>query len=224
MENLAAIFLSSFAIAFSGALMPGPLLSATISESSTRGWKVGPMYILGHAVLEIMLIAGLFLGLAPLLTSNGAFIVIAFAGGSFMIWMAGGMLRSLPTLSLNTNRVSSTDASSAEASGNYRYKSLPLTGALMSLANPYWIVWWATIGLGYVLSSRSSGLLGVGVFFFGHILADLIWYAFVSFAIDKGRNILPDKVYKGLIAVCAIFLLAYAGYLLVGGIRILGNI
>ena len=205
MEKLGGIFITSFLIAFSGALMPGPLLSATISESGRRGWKVGPLFILGHGVLEALLIVGLFLGLAPLLVSNTAFIIIAFAGGGFLVWMALGMFRSLPGLSL---------VGETEDSG----KSLPLTGALMSMANPYWIIWWATIGLGYVLSSGKLGLPGILAFFIGHILADLVWYAFVSLAIHKGRDILPDRVYKGLIAVCAVFLLGYAGYLLFSGI------
>jgi threonine/homoserine/homoserine lactone efflux protein len=214
MENLAAIFLGSFAIAFSGALMPGPLLTATISESARRGWIVGPLFMFGHGVLEIALIAALFLGLAPLLTSNAAFIVIAFAGGAFMIWMAWGMFRSLPSLSL-TDGDERGDGGAAPVSHR---RSLALTGALMSLANPYWIIWWATIGLGYVLSSRESGFPGVAAFFLGHILADTAWYAFVSTAVHKGRRILPDAVYKGLIAICAAFLTAYAGFLVYRGI------
>ena len=216
MQNLAAIFLSSFAIGFSGALMPGPLLSTTISESSRQGWKVGPLFILGHAVLEMLLIAGLFLGLAPLLTSNAVFIVIAFAGGLFMLWMAWGMFRSLPSLSL----AEVSDAGDRDRGGSTGGSGRPLalTGVLMSLANPYWIIWWATIGLGYVISSQEAGLIGVAVFFAGHILADLVWYAFVSFAVDKGRRILPDLGYKLLIGVCGAFLAGYALYLIAGGL------
>ena len=190
--------------------MPGPLLSTTISESGRQGWKVGPLFILGHAILEIALIAGLFLGLAPLLTSNAAFIVIAFVGGGFMIWMALGMFRSLPRLTL-----------AGEAAGDVRSagrRPLALTGALMSLANPYWIIWWATIGLGYVMSSREFGFAGIASFFVGHILADLIWYAFVSFTVDRGRRILSDRAYKVLIAVCGIFLCGYAAYLIIDGV------
>ncbi|MCK5200855.1 MAG: LysE family transporter, partial [Spirochaetales bacterium] len=120
MDKLSGIFITSFIIAFSGALMPGPLLSATISESGRRGWKVGPLFILGHGILEGVLIIALFLGLAPLITSNTAFIIIAFGGGSFMIWMALSMFRSLPHISLTGD---------TEGSGNI----LPLTGILMSM-------------------------------------------------------------------------------------------
>jgi hypothetical protein len=47
LAELLTIFFSSFIIAFSGAMMPGPLLTATISESSKRGFLAGPMLIAG---------------------------------------------------------------------------------------------------------------------------------------------------------------------------------
>lgn len=227
MRELLAIFASSFVIAFSGALMPGPLLSTTISESGKHGWKVGPLFILGHAILEIVLIAGLFLGLAPLLTSNVSFIVIAFAGGGFMVWMAWGMFRSLPTLTLsqaaipagtNDPGAAEPDRDNGPATPAARTGPLALTGALMSLANPYWIIWWATIGLGLVVSSRVLGFAGIAAFFSGHILADLVWYSLVSVAVDRGRRVVSDRMYKILIAFCAAFLVGYATRLIVGGV------
>lgn len=206
MKNLWLIFISSILVTFSGALMPGPLLSTTISESSRRGWKVGPLFILGHAILEVILLIGLFIGLAPLLTGKTSFTVIAFTGSAFMLWMAFGMFRSLPGLSFNGKPLKTNN-------------SLPLTGALMSLANPYWTIWWATIGLGYVLNAQKFGFPGVAVFFTGHILVDFLWYTFVSVGIHKGRKILPLFVYRMLIGSCGLFLIVYAGYLISNGIK-----
>lgn len=182
--------------------MPGPLLSATISESIRRGASAGPLFMLGHAILEIALIAALFLGLAPLLTEPLVFKFIAFAGGGFMIFMAGGMLRGLRTLSLDSDI-------GTPVNGN-----IVLLGAGLSLANPYWIIWWATIGLGYILSAGKMGLSGVVTFFIGHILADTAWYTFVSFGVSKSRRIMSDRIYKILIGICACFLVAYAVYLI----------
>ncbi len=73
------------------------------------------------------------------------------------------------------------------------HKSSIISGAMVSLANPYWIIWWATIGMGYLMSAIKSGIAGVGAFFIGHILADLAWYSLVSFGISKGK-----KNYEGL--------------------------
>lgn len=202
MENHFVIFLTSFGIAFSGALMPGPLLSATISESIRRGPSTGPLFILGHGILELILITALFLGLAPILVQKEVFIFIALAGGGFMIFMAVSMLKGIPGLSLKTDE-------SIPLNGN-----LIFLGAALSLANPYWLIWWATIGLGYILSAGKLGLPGVIVFFTGHIMADALWYVFVSAAVSKSRNIMSDKVYRILIGICALFLISYAIYLI----------
>ncbi len=205
MLALSTIFVTSFIIAFSGAMMPGPLLTVTISESARRGGWAGPKLIAGHAVLEITLIAAILLGLAPFLQNETFFIVVALAGGGIMIWMAWGMFRSIPSLKLENKAAS-------KRSGN-----IFLSGALMSLANPYWIIWWATIGLGYIISSMKYGMTGIIVFFIGHILGDLVWYSSISFAIGKGRNLFTDKVYKILIASCAAFLAAFALWLIFTG-------
>jgi threonine/homoserine/homoserine lactone efflux protein len=199
---LLTIFVSSFVIALSGAMMPGTLLTVTISESSRRGFIAGPLLILGHGILELSLLIAILLGLAPLFTQEWFFIVISLAGGGILLWMAFGMFRTLPSLSLSLN------------TGQTDRNNLVLTGVLMSVANPYWIIWWATIGLGYILHSRQFGLWGILFFFTGHILADLAWYAVISAAVGKGRTFFSDRIYKGVIGACAVFLVFFACYLL----------
>jgi threonine/homoserine/homoserine lactone efflux protein len=92
-----------------------------------------------------------------------------------------------------------------------------ISGILMSVANPYWIIWWATIGLGYILYSWQFGLWGIVFFFAGHILADLGWYSLISAAVAGGRNFLTDRLYRGLIAFCAVFLILFACYFAYAG-------
>ncbi|MEW6521354.1 MAG: LysE family transporter [Thermodesulfobacteriota bacterium] len=204
---LAAIFASSFMIALSGALMPGPLLTVTISESSRRGAAAGPLMMLGHGLLELLLVVGLLSGLAPLLTRDGVFIVIALSGGAILLWMAIAMLRSLPTLRLDLDV-------HTEKSQN-----LVLAGILFSLANPYWTIWWASIGLGYILHSVKLGLPGVAAFFTGHILADLLWYSLISFTIARGKRFFSDRFYRGLIGTCASLLVVFACYFFYSGLE-----
>jgi len=57
------IFITSFTVALSGALMPGPLLTVTISETAARGCSAGPLLMVGHSVLELVLVAAILLGL-----------------------------------------------------------------------------------------------------------------------------------------------------------------
>lgn len=207
MVSLVSIFFTSFVIALSGAMMPGPLLTATISESTRHGFKAGPLLILGHGILELLLVTALLLGLAPLLQKDSVFIVVAVAGSFFLLWMAITMFRSLPRL-----RVEWEVASSA-------HDHLVVNGMLLSLANPYWTVWWASIGLGYILYSRQFGYPGVFFFFLGHIAADLAWYAVISFIVDRGRCFFSDRLYRAVIGACAAFLVLFAGYFAWSGLR-----
>ncbi len=205
--TLITIFSSSFLIALSGALMPGPLLTVTVSESTHRGAIAGPLVIFGHGILELSLITALLLGMAPLLQRNDVFIFISLVGGSILLWMAFSMFRSLPDLSLE---VAPDDAKS---------RNLIITGILFSLANPYWLIWWASIGLGYILHSVKYGVIGVAAFFLGHILADLAWYTLISFGVAKGRRFFSDIFYRRLIGCCASFLVIFSCYFFYSGIE-----
>jgi hypothetical protein len=60
---------------------------------------------------------------------------------------------------------------------------------------------------------------GVAAFFTGHILADLGWYALISFGVAKGRNYLSDRLYRGLIMGCAGFLVLFSCYFFYSGIE-----
>ncbi len=200
MLALITIFCTSFIIALSGAMMPGPLLTATISETSRQGFKAGPLLILGHGILELLLVLALILGLAPFLQRPEVFITTAFVGAIILFWMAVSMLRTLHTLHIDWEEKSD------------RSNHLIITGVLLSIANPYWTIWWASIGLGYILFSQKFGILGILFFFAGHILADLTWYAIVSLAVDRGRHFLTDRLYRGIIGICASFLIIFACY------------
>ena len=185
--------------------MPGPLLTATISESSQRGFIAGPLLITGHAILELVLVIAFLLGLAPFFQQPAVFVATALIGSVILFWMAFGMFRSLPSLRLSWE-------------GDHKRRSHPIiSGILMSVANPYWIIWWAPIGLGYILYSWRFGFWGIAFFFVGHILADLVWYSLVAAAVAGGRHFLTNRLYRGLIAVCAVFLIVFAGYFAYAG-------
>jgi len=194
-------------IALSGALMPGPLLTVTISESSRRGASAGPLMMLGHGLLELLLVVALLSGMAPWLERDSVFVVIALFGGGILLWMAISMLRNLPTLRLDL------------AAQTEKSKNLVLAGIMLSLANPYWTIWWASIGLGYIIHSFKFGIPGVLSFFTGHILADLLWYSLISFAIARGKRFFSARFYRGLIGTCASLLVVFACYFLYSGLE-----
>ncbi|NNK96582.1 MAG: LysE family transporter [Desulfobacterales bacterium] len=204
---LPTIFISSFVIALSGALMPGPVLTVTVSESARRGAIAGPLMIFGHGILELLLVFALLAGLAPLLSRDDVFIFISLLGGAILFWMAYSMFKDLPNVRLTFDNDSE------------KPRNLILAGILLSIANPYWLIWWATIGIGYIMYSVKFGVPGLIAFFLGHILADLAWYSLISFGIAKGRRFFNDGFYRKLIAVCAAFLVIFSCYFFYSGIE-----
>ncbi len=204
---LLTIFCTSFVIALSGALMPGPLLTVTVSESSRRGMSTGPLMIFGHGLLELALVVPLISGLAPILARDDVFILISLTGGAVLVWMGFSMLRSLPGLSLDCQTTSK------------KSRNLVVMGIVLSAINPYWLIWWASIGLGYIMHSLKFGIVGVTAFFLGHILADLAWYAFISFGIAKGQHLFSNKFYRKLIGGCALFLIFFSCWFFYSGVQ-----
>jgi threonine/homoserine/homoserine lactone efflux protein len=200
---IAVIFGTSFVIALSGALMPGPLLTVTITESVRRGPLTGPLMILGHGVLELVMVAILLLGLGPWLKHDLSVGIVGTLGAVLLLWMAVGLFRSIPSLTITARP------------GEPVSKRHPVTfGVLMSLANPYWTLWWVTIGLGYITYSITYGVPGLLAFFCGHILADLAWYSAVSWSFSRGKRFLNNTAYRSIMAVCggalAFFALVFA--------------
>lgn len=87
-----------------------------------------------------------------------------------------------------------------------------LAGIIVSLSNPYWIIWWATIGLTYITQALQIGTVGLAVFLTGHLLADLIWYSGISFAVVSGKKIIKEDIYRGILVVCGLFLIGLGVY------------
>jgi threonine/homoserine/homoserine lactone efflux protein len=211
MSQLFFLFWSSFVVALSGALMPGPVLTATISEVMKRGFKPGPLIIAGHAILEICLLVAVVAGLGPWITRNATMGVLGIGGGGLLVIMGIQMAM--------TARKAADAAVASKADPQTAIRGPVLTGILTSVSNPYWAIWWATIGLNYAALALKSGLAGLSSFYTGHILADLAWYSIIAAAVASGRKICPRTVYIALIAICGVVLVGLGVYFFLGGLK-----
>jgi threonine/homoserine/homoserine lactone efflux protein len=208
---LPTIATTSFIVALSGALMPGPLLTVTVGEAARRGFWAGPLIIVGHALLEGALVLLLLIGLGAWLHRPVILGTVGVLGAGMLGWMGLALMRA-------------SQHSQLEFDPQDHPSLHPLAaGVLMSLANPYWLIWWLTIGLGYVMFSAKYGLTGVALFYVGHILADFAWYSLVSGAVAQGRRFLSAGFYRGFLVACGCFLVGFGGYFGVQGVRFFLN-
>ncbi len=209
-----AVFGTSFLVGLSGALAPGPLLALDIRESARRGFWAGPYIATGHSILELLVVILLAVGLLHFIEKGPAFTVISLSGGLFLLWMGWRMIRQ------RSGGLPST-AEGARGSGHYHPGRPMLGGAVLSITNPYWSLWWVTVGATFLAEARSLGLgtLGITAFYIGHILSDYSWFSTVSLAVASGRRIMNDTLYRGVAVVCGLFLWGMAAIFIVSGIR-----
>jgi threonine/homoserine/homoserine lactone efflux protein len=209
--SLGIVFSLSFVTALSGALMPGPLLTYTIArtvQAPKRGWLTGALVIGGHAALECALLAGLLLGLVGFLRSPLAARIIGAVGGALLLYMGAGLLREA------VKGRSGGFAAGASGSGATRMHPT-LAGALVSMSNPYWWIWWVTIGSAFLVrfDLTASRWDALAAFFLGHELGDLGWYGTVSTVLHFGKRVIPRAVIQGLLGFCGVVIIGFAAYL-----------
>ena len=219
--GLGAILISSFLVGLSGAMMPGGLLFVNINETIKRGLFGGVLAITGHALTELLVVIGLSLGLGSFLGRPTIVGTIAIIGGALLAWMAVGTAK--------TSRVAElaiTDGSGAshdDAPASNRFGSLT-AGVLATISNPYWILWWTSVGATYVAMTMEQGSAALGAFYIGHIASDYSWYFLISLALVTGKRLISQRVYRGLLLVGSIFLGILAVYFIWSGANLLINL
>ena len=171
---------------------------------------MGPLVVLGHGILEIILLVLIVFGLGSLLANRTLYTIFSFCGGVVMICMSISIIKDLRRYRIFAN---------AQASDKGMHPVF--AGIIISLSNPYWFIWWLTIGMGYVMFARGLGLAGIVAFFVGHISSDLVWYSFVSYGIHMGRKYVNSRVIKGALFVCSLFLVFFGLFFIAKGYQFL---
>ena len=206
LRHLTKIFGSAFATGFSGAVAPGPLLVVCAHQTLRSGFWAGMTTIIGHAAMELVLVAAMLAGLAGFLKNRPrAFHVVKVCAGVVLLVLGVLMLVSAPSARFEI-------ATSDPAEGAQHAVPL-LMGAAVSIGNPYFILWWATVGLALLGNAARSGRVAVPVFYVGHILSDFVWFAFIAASLVLGkRAILGETSYRLLLAAGGIFMIAFGAY------------
>ncbi|MDF1541696.1 MAG: LysE family transporter [Anaerosomatales bacterium] len=211
-EVAAALALGAQAllVGLSGAMSPGPFLTVTISRTMQRGALSAALMLVGHALLEAALLVGFAFGLQHVLQRPTVTLVLAAAGGLVLLWMGGGLVKGASNGSI------ARDLLVAEAGALSSSRLGAVTqGVVVSLSNPWWTLWWATIGVKLAADGLAIGTIGIAAFFIGHQLADLSWYGFVIAVVHKGQDLLTPRVYRVIMALLGVALL-YMGARFVG--------
>ncbi len=191
--SLGLFLLSAAGISLSGVMLPGPLTAATIAKGY-REQNAGIFIALGHAVIELPLMALIYFGFAHFFASPEAKKVIGLAGGLMLIVMGSMVLRNI--------------RKTLEEAADLPYNSL-VTGIMMTGANPYFFLWWATIGIALIATAAEFGIWGLVVFAVVHWSCDLVWEQFISMSVFRTKHLWTQKVQRIVFGVCALVLVGF---------------
>jgi len=100
------------------------------------------------------------------------------------------------------------------ASPNQPVSNPYMAGLVTSAANPYFWIWWLSVGSAMVIAGLEGGLVLAGAFMIGHWTADTVWYTLVSSGVSQGRTFLSDNAYRNIMIFCGIFLILFGIYYL----------
>lgn len=181
-------------ISLSGVMAPGPVTAAAIVMGA-RSRYAGLALAVGHAIIEFPLMILIILGLSRIFESAKTQIVIGLAGGTFLLIMAIQML-------VNLRKANEPETKHT--------KTKPvLTGLILSAGNPYFLLWWATVGLTLATGARQLGIWAFALFAIVHWLCDCIWLQALSWASFKGTKLLGGKSQRIILMICSAVILFF---------------
>ena len=203
LESFAIVFAASFSIGLSGAMSPGPLTVFVMGQSARHGVIAGPLAALGHGLLEVALVVLLWLGLARVFQWEPALGAIGVVGGLVMIWMGWQIVSGV------RRKGAKLDVSVSDR----RADNPMVGGAVLSLANPYWSFWWATVGISTMTTlALPRGVIGLAAFTIGHVASDFFWLTVVAIVFATGRRFISDHVYRVMLYLFAALLALFGLY------------
>ncbi len=200
-ENIWVFLGTAIVISLTGVMTPGPLFAASIAKGYTdksAGFKIA----IGHGLVEFPLMAIIALSLGYVFESTAVRLAIGLVGGALMIFLGLMMLRKYKDALQDGSEYLPYDSITA--------------GALTTSLNPYFLLWWATIGAWLIMNANWYGPIIVVVFAVVHWSCDLGWYMLTSYTVFRTKHLWTPRVHQLVFAACGVIMVAFGIYFVVG--------
>lgn len=196
MEQLFGFAILVVVISASGVMSPGPLFAANIFYGLKGGAKAGLKMAYGHTVVELPLV---------ILLGIGAFSLETFPEFRTYITMVGAIgLFAFAGIQLKQVLKNKIDVINEPKHGPF------LAGILLSALNPFFIIWWLTIGFKLISDSLIYwSFWGILIMFLLHIWMDYAWLSSTALVSSKVTKILSNRSFKFLVIGLSIVLVYF---------------
>lgn len=201
-------------VSASGVLTPGPLFFANIALSKYGGFWSGIKIAVGHTIVELPVIILYSLPLIAFTNPNctlNMFKIISIIGGISLIIF--GIFYVVKIINKNDSLKVTLKPS--------RIENPILAGILFTGANPFFYLWWFSVGIKLISDSLQllGYPLGLVFLFFVHIWMDYAWLGLSSYIASRGIRIIGSRYHKFVIILLALPLFYYGINFILAGIR-----
>jgi threonine/homoserine/homoserine lactone efflux protein len=172
---MSQIFLSAFVASLAYCAAPGAINAEVIRRAIAQGFRVALLFQVGALVGDALWATVALSGLMVIRPYAGLHLVLGVCGALLLLGMASGALRD-------------SLCGQAPIALRPRRQTDLLLGALLSLANPFAIAFWLSIGSGLLpASTLTKELPAVATAVGAFILATLIWSILLAAVASYGR-------------------------------------
>ena len=188
-----------------GGLLPGPLLTAVLSQTMRHGAREGVRTSFAPLLTDGPIIAILLLFLHDLTRARPLLGAFALAGSLYLLWMAWESWTTKPPV----GEVSAEEPRSL------------LRGALVNFANPNVYLFWVTVGVPTLTKAWSASPFAAVLFvivFFVCLVGSKIA---IVLLVARSRALLAGRWYRMSMRVLAAMLVVYAGLMARDGVALL---
>ncbi len=187
------------ALSTSGVLAPGPLFFANLAYATRHDKWSGVKVAYGHTIVELPLIIILAAGLFTFDTAKKYANVVGLIGGIAILVFVGFQIATIIKEKRGLGKLNLADS-----------KSPFIVGIALSALNPFFILWWLTVGLKLISDSAAFGVtMGIAILFVLHIWMDYAWLASTAYLASKGASVLKSKYYPILLSGLTVVLIYY---------------
>ncbi|MDY9927562.1 LysE family transporter [Methanosarcina sp.] len=217
-----------FTVGISAAVIPGPMMFATIGASFHKGWRAGPSVFIGHALVELAFFVLILVGASSFL-GKSVVSYLAIIGGLMMVVFGLVMIKKAKEASTMDVSISasSLNLSSGPVSSGIMTSALnPFSGTvsagiITSALNPFFVAWWLTAGSAILLQEYLAGIFAVTAFIVGHWIADLGFLVAVSSSFSRGTEVISQSTHKKLVYLCGGFMAFFGLWFMINNNNIL---
>ena len=196
MSNFIEFAIIVIIISASGVMSPGPLFAANITHGLKHGSKAGIKIAIGHSLVELPLVILLGIGILSLEIFPEFREIISVLGAITLFVFAFIQIKTV----FNKNKKTRIKLEQGPV----------VTGILLSVLNPFFIIWWLTIGLKLISDAMAIwAFAGILIVFVLHIWMDFVWLGATAFLISKSKKIISNTSYRAIILALSIILIYF---------------